>query len=165
MRALLVYAAPCYIGHDNLFLIDGTSCDDFAVRSANEALSPKFNTFATRRRFMADAVWHRDIAAIRDCVTALDRFPGGMLRCAELLLFRRVPADCCWIKNNLCAVQRRQARRFRIPLVPANADADLTLGCWPRLKSKIAWRGSSGICIFRYLPSNVPFASMIAAVL
>ena len=89
---------------------------------------------------MADAVWHRDIAAIRDCVTALDRFPGGMLRRAELLLFRRMPADRCGIKNNLCAVQRRQARRFRIPLVPADADADLTLGCWPRLKSKIAWR-------------------------
>ena len=87
VRALLVYAAPCHIGHNNLFLIDGTSCDDFAVWSANKTLSPKFNTIAARRRFMADAVWHRDIAAIRDCVTALDRFPGGMLRCTELILF------------------------------------------------------------------------------
>src|SRR5438270_775695 len=83
--------------------------------------------------FMGDAVWHRDIAAIGDCMTALDRFPGGMLRCAKLLLFRRMPADCCGIKNNLCAVQRRQARRFRIPLVPADANANLAACCWPRL--------------------------------
>src|SRR5260221_406480 len=30
-----------------------------------------------------------------------------------------------------------QARRFRIPLVPANADADLALRCRPRLKPKV----------------------------
>src|SRR6266540_2063006 len=139
MRPLLVYSGPIHIGHHNLFLVDGTFCDDFAVWSANKTLSPKFNTIPASRRLMADAVCDSDVAAIRDCVTALDRFPGGMLRCTELFLFRRMPADCCGIKNNLCAVQRRQPRRFRIPLIPANAHADLAAHCWPRLKSEIAW--------------------------
>src|SRR5437899_11169205 len=62
-----------------------------------------------------------------------------MLHCAKLLLFRRVPTDRCGIKNNFCPVQRRQARRFRVPLVPANTDSNLAACCWPRLKSEIAW--------------------------
>ena len=63
-----------------------------------------------------------------------------MLRRTELLLFRRVPADCCRIKNDLRAVQRRQARRFRIPLVPADANTNLALCCGPRLKTKVPRR-------------------------
>src|SRR5207302_9911619 len=112
---------------------------DFAVWSANETLSPKFNPISTRRRFMAYSVWDCDVAAIRDCVAALDCFPGGMLHCAKLLLFRRVPTDRRGIKTNFCPVQRRQARGFRVPLVPANADSNLAACCWPRLKSEIAW--------------------------
>src|SRR4029453_16384511 len=140
MRALLVYALPCHISDHNLFLVNGTFCYDFAVRPANKALPPKFNAIATSGRFMADAVWDCDIAAVRDCVTALDGFPGGMLRCAELLLFRRMPADCRRIKNNLRAVKRGQARRFRIPLVTADTNAYFALCFWPRSKSEIAWR-------------------------
>jgi len=104
MRALLIDAAPIDVGHHNLFPVDGTFCENFAVRAANKALSPKFNAIAARRRFMTDAVWHGDIASIRDCVTALNRFPGGMLCCAGLLFFRRVPTDCCGIENNLRAM-------------------------------------------------------------
>src|SRR6266496_1195373 len=99
MRPLLVYPGPIHIGHHNLFLVDGAFCDDFAVWSANKALSPKFNAIAVRRCFMTDAVWDCDIASIRYCVTALNSFPCGMLHCAELPFFRRVPADCCGIKN------------------------------------------------------------------
>ena len=104
VRALLVYTAPIHLGNHNLFPVDGTVYDDFAVRSANKALSPKFNAIAARRRFMTHAVRNRNIASVRDCVTALDGFPCGMLRRAELLLFRRVPTDCCRIKNNLRSV-------------------------------------------------------------
>ena len=103
VRALLVNAAPIDVGHHNFFPVDRTLRDDFAVRPANKALSPKFNAIAAGRRFMADAVGDCDIATIGDRVTALDGFPCGMLRRAELLLFRRMPADCRRIKNDLRA--------------------------------------------------------------
>src|SRR5215510_10433181 len=117
MRSLLVYSRPTHICHHNFFFIDGTFGDDFAVWSAYKTLSPEFDTIAACRCFVADAVCRRDIAAIGDRVAALDCFPSVILRFAKLLLFRRVPADCCWIENNLSAMQRCEARSFRIPLV------------------------------------------------
>src|SRR5207248_4373581 len=65
VRALFVHAVPFHIGHHDLFLIDETFCDDFAVWPANETLSPKFNPIPTRGRFMAYSVWDCDVAAIR----------------------------------------------------------------------------------------------------
>src|SRR5439155_9797257 len=92
---------------------------------------------AARRRFMADAVRHRDIASIRNRVTALDRFPRGMLCRAEVFPFRWVPPDCCWIKNDLGAAQRGETCCLGVPLVPANADADFAVRCLPCLKSQV----------------------------
>ena len=51
-----------------------------------------------------------------------------------------MPADRGRIKQNLRAAQRGQPRRFRIPLVPANADADLPVRGRPGLKPEIARR-------------------------
>ena len=73
-------------------------------------------------------------------MATLDRFPRRMLGRAEFLLLRRMPADGRRIKNDFRATQRSQSRRFRIPLVPANADADLPVRGWPGLESEIARR-------------------------
>src|SRR5207302_6556134 len=54
----------------------------------------------------------------------LDRKPGVELSRAELLLFRRMPADGRGIKKNIRAAQARETRAFRIPLVPADQSAD-----------------------------------------
>src|SRR5438132_12072242 len=105
MRPLFVYAIPFHVGHHNLFLIDGSFCNDFAVWSANKTLPPELDSVAAGGCFMANAICNRDIATIRDGMTALDRFPGGMLRGAELLLFRRIPADCPRINNIIRSAQ------------------------------------------------------------
>src|SRR5205085_4292801 len=110
------------------------------VRAANKTLSPKFNSFAASRRFMTDAVRRRNVTTIRNRVTPLDRLPRVVLRGAEFFFLAWMPADRGRIKNNLGAAQRRQPRRFRIPLVPANADADLAALCFPCLKTEIARR-------------------------
>src|SRR5712691_4605189 len=63
-----------------------------------------------------------------------------MLRRTEFFFLFRMPADSGWIKNDFRAAQRGQSRRFRVPLVPANADADFPARSVPSLKSKIARR-------------------------
>ena len=125
--------------------------------AAHETLPPKFNAISAGGRFVTDAIRHRDVAPIRDRMTALNRFPRGMLRFSKFLFLARMPADCRWIKNNLCAAQRGQSRRLRIPLVPANADADLPARSVPRLKSEIARREVKLFVIQRII-RNMHFA-------
>src|SRR5216117_3129547 len=140
MRPLLIDASPINLRRHNLFLIDRTFRDDFAVRPAHKALPPKFNAISTGGRFVTDAVRHRDVAPVYNGMTTLDRLPRGMLRLSKFLFLTRMPADCRWIKNNLRAVQGSQPRRLRIPLVPAHADTNFAPCCVPRLEPKIAWR-------------------------
>src|SRR6266404_6169216 len=63
-----------------------------------------------------------------------------MLRLTEFLFLARMPADSRGIENNFRTAQRREPRRFRIPLVPANADADVTALRFPSLEPEIARR-------------------------
>ncbi len=49
-----------------------------------------------------------------------------------------MPADRGWIKQNLRALQSGQARRFRIPLIPANAHANFAKLRLPRFEAGIA---------------------------
>src|SRR5205809_7869764 len=132
---MLVYSIPFYIGHHDLFFINGTFCNNFAIRAAYKALPPKFDAVAARRRFMANAICRGDVATVCNGETALNCFPGGMLRQTELLLFRWMQADCCRITNDLSAAQRRQPCRFRVPLVQAHADANFDVRRLPRLNS------------------------------
>ena len=74
--------------------------------------------------FEADAVHHADVDAVGDGVGALDGAPGVVLRRAELGLLGGMPADGGGIEQNARALQRRQARAFGIPLVPADERAD-----------------------------------------
>src|SRR5260370_2847364 len=140
MRTMLVHAIPLHIGEHNLFAIDRPLGNDFAARRRNKALPPNLNSLATCGRFMPDAVRSRDVTTIGNRVTALNRFPGRILSRAKFLFFRRMPADGCWVKNHFRSPQCGESCRFRIPLVPANADANLSLRGRPRLKSEIARR-------------------------
>src|SRR6266487_3445308 len=124
MRPIFVYAIPVDFAANDLFSIHRSLGDDFAVGTADEALSPEFNAIAAGWRFVTDSVCCGDVATVRNRVTALNCFPRRMLRCAKFFFFARMPSDRRRVKNNLRAAQGRQARRFRIPLVPANADAD-----------------------------------------
>src|SRR5437868_13641457 len=126
-------------GH-NFFAINRTFGDDFAIRAADKTLAPEFDAITAGGCFMPNAIRRRDIATVRDGMTTLNRFPRRMLRPAKLLLLLRMPADRCRIKNDLRAAQRGQARRFRIPLVPANADTEISARRFPALKTKIARR-------------------------
>src|SRR5206468_1367731 len=93
VRPLLVDASPIDLCRHNLFLIDRTFRDDFAVRPAHKALPPKFNAFSTGGRFVTDAVRHRDVASISDRMTTLNCFPRGMLRLSKFLFLARMPSD------------------------------------------------------------------------
>src|SRR5271165_422499 len=55
---------------------------------------------------------------------ALDGSPSVELRRAVLFFFRRMPADRGWVEENVRAAEARQARGFRIPLIPADQYAD-----------------------------------------
>ena len=77
---------------------------------------------------MPDAVDGGDINAVGDGVGALDGLPRIILRRAELLFLRRVPADGRGIEQHLRALQRREPRALGIPLVPANERADAASG-------------------------------------
>jgi hypothetical protein len=101
-------------------------------------MPPKLDPVSAGRSLVTYAVHRRDVAAVGDGMTALHRFPRGILRRAIFFLLARMPADRRRIKQNLRAAQCGQAGGFRIPLVPANADADLSMRGRPRLETEIA---------------------------
>src|SRR5207248_7952829 len=80
------------------------------------------------------------VTAIRNCVTALDCFPGRMLCRAEFFLLRRMPTNCRWVKNDFSATKGRQPRSLGVPLVPADAHADFPPGGFPCPESEVARR-------------------------
>ena len=85
-----------------------------AVRACTAALRP----------LVPDAVHRGDEETVRDRVRTLDRAPGVELLGAVLLPLVRVPADCRGIEKNVGALQRRQSRALRVPLVPADERPD-----------------------------------------
>src|SRR5436853_772257 len=114
--------------------------EDFAGGARDEALSPEFNAIAIHRFFQTDAIGYRDITAVGDGVRALDRFPLAVLYLAVFFFLTRMPADGGRVKENLRALQRGQARRFGIPLVPANADTNFRVTRLPLAEAQIARR-------------------------
>src|SRR5262245_13023757 len=157
MGSLLVDASPLDLCRHNLFLVDRTFRDDLAIRSAYEALAPKFNAISASGRFVTDSVCHPQLAPVGHCMTKLNPSPRRMVPLSKFPFPTLVPADCRWIKNNLCATQRGQSRCLRIPLVPANTDADLAARSVPRLESEIPRREVKLFVIQRII-RNVHFA-------
>src|SRR5256712_9545760 len=76
------------------------------------------------RPLVPDAVHCGDEETVRDCVRTLDRAPGVELLGAVLLPLARVPADRRGIEKDVGALQRREARALRVPLVPADERPD-----------------------------------------
>ena len=124
MGSMFVNASPFDFRHNNFFAIDAAFRDDLAAGRDDKALSPELDPRSSGGRFVADSIHRGDVTAIRDRVTALHSFPRGILRGAVFFLLGRMPSDRRGIKQDLPAAQRGQARGFRIPLVPANADAN-----------------------------------------
>src|SRR5438094_9642707 len=85
VRPMFVHPRPINFADHDLLFLDRTFGDNLAVRSAYETLPPKFNPIAAGGRFVTDAVCCGNIAAVRDRVTALNRFPRVVLRRTEFL--------------------------------------------------------------------------------
>jgi len=109
MRPILVHAVPIgiaiTISSDPLNLFRR-----FPRLARKRSFSPKLDAIAARR-----ASWPTRFATatynVRDRVAPLDGFPRRVLCSAEFFLFRWMPANGGWIKNNLRATQGSQARR------------------------------------------------------
>src|SRR5205823_6075478 len=85
--AMLVNAVPFHVGSHNFFSSYRALGDDLAIGAANKTLPPKFDAVTARRSFVTDAVCGCHKTTIRDCVAALNGFPGRILSRAEFLLF------------------------------------------------------------------------------
>src|SRR5262245_15186659 len=68
-------------------------------------------------------------------MTALHRPPRFDLRLAPFILLGGMPAYRCRIEEHLCAKERRNPCGLRIPLVPADEDADGGVARFPDLES------------------------------
>ena len=67
-----------------------------------------------------DTEFVKQITKGGDGMPALNGLPSLVLAGAVLLFLGRMPADRSGVEQNLRATERRQARGFRIPLVPAD---------------------------------------------
>ena len=154
---MFVHPRPIDLRGDNFFPIDTALGDDFAVRTANKALAPKFNPVATGRSFVPNPVRGRNETAVRNRMTPLNGLPSRMLCLSELLLLARMPADCSRIKNNLGAAKRSQPRRLRVPLVSANAHANVAALSFPGGKSEVPG-GEIKFLVIEWIVRNMHFA-------
>ncbi len=123
------------IGEKHFLFVDGGPGDNFTVGVGDETLAPELGP-----ALGADPIGRGDIATIGDAVTTLDGFPGVMLSLAECGLFFGQPADRCWVEENLSTTERGEAGGFRVPLVPADQDADIAVGRLPGAEAEITWR-------------------------
>src|SRR5581483_3432309 len=90
--------------------------------------------------FVANPVDRCDVYTVGDGVGALDGLPGVILRCAELVLLGRMPADSGGIEEHLRALHGRKPRALGIPLVPADQSTHAA-GCGiDSLEAEIARR-------------------------
>ena len=120
--------------------------DDAAKRIGEKAAAPELQARPARpiaenvASLVPHAIHACHVDAVGNRVTALDRLPRVILRRAELLLLRRMPADRRRVKQHFGALQRSQPRSFGIPLIPAHQRADTAKGCIDCLETEIARR-------------------------
>src|SRR5262249_399193 len=114
---------------ENFLFVVGSFGNESSERIGNEGISPKLQTRVTVSGLAleANAVDDGDINAVGDGMSALNGAPGIELRCTEFRFFVRMPADAGGIEDDLRATERGNARAFRIPLVPTNLHADLSI--------------------------------------
>ena len=126
---------------DFFFVVRGFG-ENAAEGIGDERVAPEFEAGVTCFGFAleADPINDRDVNAVGDCVGALDGAPSVELGGAELSFFVGMPADAGGIKNYLRALQSSEARAFRIPLIPANLNADAAVNGVEIWKAEIAGR-------------------------
>lgn len=144
---------------EDFFFVVRSFGENAAEGISDERVAPKFEAGVALLRFafVADAIDDRDIDAIRDGVSTLDRTPRVKLRRAELCFFVRMPADTCGIENDLSALKRSEARTFRIPLVPADLNADAAIGGIKIGEAKVAGREIK-LFVVKRIVGNMHFA-------
>src|SRR6202022_1567279 len=81
------------------------------------------------------AIRGRDVHSVRNRMRPLRRAPRLDLRFAEFLLFGRMPPDRGGIKKNVSAEEAGYTRRFGIPLVPADQNANVRVARLPDAKT------------------------------
>jgi hypothetical protein len=96
---MLIDLFPFDLGKDDFFAVDATLRQDLSTRGDDETLAPELNPISTRRSLVTDTVHGRNKTAIRDGMTTLHRFPGGMLGVTVFRFLGRMPANGCGIKQ------------------------------------------------------------------
>src|SRR5688572_22233294 len=105
-----------------------------AERISDERVAEEGDAVGAGLVFVADAVWRRNVYAVRDRMRPLHRPPGIDLRLAPFLLLGGMPANGRGVEEHLRAEQRRDARGFGVPLVPADQHADNGVARLPHLE-------------------------------
>ena len=143
---------------DFFFVVRGFG-QNAAEGIGNERIAPKFEASVAffGFAFVADTINDRDVNAVGDGVGPLDCAPRIELSGAELGFLVRMPADAGGIKDNLCALQSGEARTFRIPLIPANLNADAAIGGIEIREAEIAW-GEIKLFVVERIVGNVHLA-------
>ena len=135
MGSGLVDFAEVDFDEEGVFFFGAGFGKDFAGRAGYKTLAPELDTVAGDF-FVADAVRYRHVAAIGHGVAALDGFPGVVLF-LMLGFFGGMPADGGWVEKDFCALHCRQTRRFGIPLVPTDEDADFAVLGLPGAEAEV----------------------------
>src|SRR6202012_2640853 len=86
---------------------------------------------------VTDAVHRGDVYAVGDGVRALDGLARLILCFAEWLLLRWMPTNRRGIEEQVCTAESGDARRFGIPLIPADERAHLPNGGIEGLEAEI----------------------------
>ena len=96
-------------------------------RIGDEGAPPEADPVADRalEPLVTHAIHADDEEPVRDRMRALDRVPGVALRRVDGLALVELPADGRRVEEDVRAQQRRRARRFGEPLVPADEHAEL----------------------------------------
>ncbi len=144
LRRVSSRSARIDFAEKNLFRVVRGLRDDAAEGIGEEAAAPELKArtldaiAAHIPVLVANAVHPGNVDAVGNGVGALNRLPCIVLRCAELILLRRMPADGGGIEQHLGALQRGETRSLGIPLIPADERADAAECRVHGLESKIA---------------------------
>ena len=107
------------MGADGFRSIRGSLGEDLTKRIAGKGGAPEIQIiFPTR------AVDGEDEDAVGDGVAPLHGLPGAALNLVELARFGSGQADGGGVDEDLGPAQGHEARGFRVPLVPANENAE-----------------------------------------
>src|SRR3984893_13308025 len=98
-------------------------------------MSKELDSICARLVFVSNTIRRRDVHPVRDRVSALRRAPRVDLRFTVLCFLRWMPADRRRIKENFGAEEACDASSLRVPLIPADQNADVGVPRFPDAES------------------------------